>query len=471
MKSKIHVLINHIDLRKSIKIIIIIVVLMVSFISYRFASPQTLLRVLLFMGGGVAVVFLINNLSLGLIALIPISFLLPWNLGTGTKVPLNGTFLLTILLIGLWIFRMAVEKREIRLVPSRVNIPALMFIFATVLSLIAGNINWIPFSPETASLSAQLGAWLLYTLSVCMLLMVGNTTYNVRWLRYLTWIYLALGGIYIIGYSIPNGWFILKYFVGSSGGSVMWVWIAALAFGQVLGNHQLSFKWRITLGLLVLLEIYAGWFQGHKEWVSGWLPPLVAIFVILWLRSWRWGLMISFLAGFLIIIFFSQLQSQVMTSTQTYSVDSREWTLPILYNLIKYSPVFGLGPANYYHYTSLYSINGFHVVFNSHDNYMDILAQYGVVGFVLFIWLACEIGYLGWKLRKRVQDGFSQGYIMACLGGLAGMLVSGFLADWFLPFLYNIGIAGFRASIFAWIFLGGLISLNAMTPSYQGQKI
>ncbi len=39
------------------------------------------------------------------------------------------------------------------------------------------------------------------------------------------------------------------------------------------------------------------------------------------------------------------------------------------------------------------------------------------------------------------------------------MLASGMLGDWFLPYLYNIGIPGFRSSVFAWIFLGGLLAL------------
>jgi hypothetical protein len=34
------------------------------------------------------------------------------------------------------------------------------------------------------------------------------------------------------------------------------------------------------------------------------------------------------------------------------------------------------------------------------------------------------------------------------------------LADWFLPFVYNIGFSGFRAAMYAWLFLGGLVSIE-----------
>lgn len=47
--------------------------------------------------------------------------------------------------------------------------------------------------------------------------------------------------------------------------------------------------------------------------------------------------------------------------------------------------------------------------------------------------------------------------MIGALGGLAGTLMSGMLGDWFLPFVYNVGLVGFRSSVFAWLFLGGLV--------------
>ncbi|PWH19836.1 MAG: hypothetical protein DDG58_04135, partial [Ardenticatenia bacterium] len=58
--------------------------------------------------------------------------------------------------------------------------------------------------------------------------------------------------------------------------------------------------------------------------------------------------------------------------------------------------------------------------------------------------------------------------VYACLAGLAGTLVAGMLADWFIPFVYNIGLAGFRASILGWLFLGGLIALDQMKGYVTG---
>lgn len=40
------------------------------------------------------------------------------------------------------------------------------------------------------------------------------------------------------------------------------------------------------------------------------------------------------------------------------------------------------------------------------------------------------------------------------------MIVAGMLGDWVIPFVYNIGLGGFRASVLGWLFLGGLVALN-----------
>ena len=130
--------------------------------------------------------------------------------------------------------------------------------------------------------------------------------------------------------------------------------------------------------------------------------------------------------------------------------------------IIKISPVLGLGFANYYWYTPLFSIRGYAVSFNSHNNYLDITAQTGLLGLACFLWFLWEVGRLGWGLRERVPAGFAQAYVYGALGGLAGMAVAGFLGDWVLPFFYNVGLNGFRSSMIGWLFLGGLVSLEQM---------
>jgi O-antigen ligase len=125
--------------------------------------------------------------------------------------------------------------------------------------------------------------------------------------------------------------------------------------------------------------------------------------------------------------------------------------------------------ANYYWYTPLIPILGYHVQFNSHNNYVDIIAQTGIIGLACFFWFAFEVWRVGWGIREKVPDGFAKAYVIGALGGLVATLVSGMLGDWILPFVYNVGLQGFRSSLIGWLFLGGLIALEGMTQGKEGK--
>lgn len=417
---------------------------------------------LMLLAGGLGVLVLFyRRPELCILAVVPFTMLVGFQIGTGTNISLNVTIIFTALLCGLWIFNMLVFDREIKLVPSRVNLPAILLIIAIILSFSNGSIPGKYNPPELASLPAQAGAAALYILSIGGLLLVGNHFREMRWLRGFTWMFIMLAGLYILSIVIPYNQWVKIPFSPGIGGSMLWVWLAALSTGQALFNRDLKPIWRVILGLLVLAELLASWIHGYKEWVSGWFPTSVAILAVIWLRSRRLGVTVSLLLGIAAFVYYLPLVSELMSPSQTYSISSRGATLPIMWELIKSYPIFGMGPANYYYYTQLIPLMGYYVRFNSHNNYVDILAQTGLVGFTLFGWLMFEIGRLGLRLREQVVGGgFTQGYVNGVLGGLAGMLVSGLLGDWFMPFLYNIGITGFRASIFAWFFLGGLIAVD-----------
>lgn len=450
------------NLQGLIKPAVILAVLLLAYMLGPRASVRLILLAAMGFAAIVAFIALSRQPMWGLLALIPAAFLVPIEFGTGTKVAVNAVILLVPFLIAAWLLRMFVVDRSIRLVPSRITTPALLFAVATTVSLVVGSIRW-PFFAEPANMPAQLGGWALYVFPMGFLLLVGNQLRDLRWLRTLTWIFLALGGLYILGRILPGPLrFGERLFVNGSTGSMFWTWLVALAFGQFLFNRDLRMRWRWALALLIAATLLVAWVQG-KEWVSGWLPPLVAIAIIVWLRSWRWGLAFTIVAGVFLYFFYPHVTTQVMTEGQQYSTFSRAATWPIMYDLVKKSPVLGLGPSNYYHYTPMYPLLGWYVKFNSHNNYWDIAATTGLVGLGLFTWLIAGLGAMGIRVRQRVKDNFSRGYAAGALGGLAGMFAAGWMGDWFLPFTYNIGFPGFRAAMFAWLFLGGLVALDQIT--------
>jgi O-antigen ligase len=129
------------------------------------------------------------------------------------------------------------------------------------------------------------------------------------------------------------------------------------------------------------------------------------------------------------------------------------------------NPVTGLGPTAYRSYAGMTPLAYQRAYWlqpqiNSHNNYLDIFAQFGLVGLVIFTWMIAELGRLGINLLGKFGDGFEAGYVRGMLAAGGGALAIMILADWILPFVYNIGFPGFQASVLLWLFLGGLVALG-----------
>jgi O-antigen ligase len=242
-------------------------------------------------------------------------------------------------------------------------------------------------------------------------------------------------------------------------GTVFYVWLVAVAFSQAMFNGDLHPGWRLALGGLVLVTLFILFVLKFAD-KSGWLSTFACIVAIIAARSWRASLALVPVVAIAVLYLWTGL-----VSTDEYSISTRFDAWIIMAQIIKINPVLGLGFANYYWYTPLFPIRGYAVSFNSHNNYVDIVAQTGLVGLVCFLWILWEVGWLGWSLRKQVPSGFAQAYVYGTLGGLVGMVVAGMFGDWVLPFFYNIGLSGFRSSMLGWLFLGGLVSLSQMDLS------
>ena len=184
-------------------------------------------------------------------------------------------------------------------------------------------------------------------------------------------------------------------------------------------------------------------------------PPALATFAVLIALKSRKTAFIVLVGGLALTPF---LIPQLLAD-DTYSFSTRIAAWEIISEIAQVNPVFGVGPANYYRYTPLFSILGYSVNFSSHNQYVDLIAQTGIVGLVFFLWFFASMFIFGWKRKSKVPEGFPTAYTYGILGGILGTLAAGMLGDWILPFVYNIGFVGFRSSIFPWIFLGGMIAM------------
>jgi O-antigen ligase len=345
--------------------------------------------------------------------------------------------------------------------------PILLFVAVILLAFGVGQFPWFSLSP--APLRAQIGSIAIYTLSLCAFLLTAHQIRNVNWLKTMLIVFIVLGACATFIKIFPGLPFLGRdlFHRKIGGGSLFWIWLVVLAASQALFNQRLAAPWRILLGGVVGAALYGGMVLS-RAWSSGWVPPLIALGVLLWIGAPRLAFPLSMAVAGVVLFSSSIVNDLIYVGDNEYSAMTRVEAWRIVLDIVKVNPILGLGPANYYFYTPLFSILGWYVQFNSHNNYVDIIAQTGLLGLICFIWFVIALAQTGWKLLPKLEKGsFEYAYTLGCLSGLVGTVVAGMLGDWMLPFVYNIGIDGLRASGIGWLFMGGLVALEQITAVRQ----
>jgi hypothetical protein len=399
----------------------------------------------------------LHHMEWGLVALVVASVAVPFSIGTGTQSAINTAMLLTAALTALWVTRMLVVERQLLLVPSAANLPLLAFVFVAGLSIIAGRAFWDLDVPLPGNAWwVQLGGFAVIALSAAAFLLMANCVHEIRWLNVIVGLIILMGVLAVI-----NARTFQPYLFPGVGG-VYWMWAPTLAYAQMLYNRHLT-RWQwVLLGLSVALWLHWSWFS-VLTFVAGWSPLFAAMFVISWFRSKRLALLLLLLllvwVGLNWDFYYQRLYlfEKAGGSLERFNIWWR--TLELFGDR---QPLLGLGPASYTWYVRTYRNVQ---VEQSHNNYIDIFLQTGVVGLGLFLLIFAQLFRQALALRHRFHGDFAQAYVYGVLGGMAGALTAAVFADWVLPYVYNIGLAGFRHSVFTWLLMGGLVSLSQIARS------
>jgi O-antigen ligase len=447
-------------------VIVTAVLLLSALVAYRAPGGRMALVLIGLPPAVLAAAFLIRRPGAGLILLVVAGLVVPFSIGTGTGTSLNPTIFLVPALTALWVVDMAIRRKAVRLHHHAAVYLALGLTIVAVVAFISGQLPW--FDLPGAGLAPQLGGLFVYVLSVAAFLLAAHI-YSVDWLQRLVYVFLAVGAVYLIGRILPPLSPVLRLFANGSSGSVFWIWLAAFSGGLALFQTNLSFRWRLALAALAATTLLVAYLQAGN-WASGWAPPLVALLLLLWLRYSRWGWLALLLAT---LLFFIEFERFWFLATDSESWLARRQAWQIVLDTARVNPILGLGPSNYYFYVRQADIAGWggvwNVEFSSHNNWVDIIAQTGILGLSIVLAFAFSMGRVGLRLFRVSPDGFPRAYAAASVAGLVATLVSGMLGDWFLPFIYNIGLNGMRSSILFWVFMGGLLSLY-MNPGLVGRK-
>jgi O-antigen ligase len=236
-----------------------------------------------------------------------------------------------------------------------------------------------------------------------------------------------------------------------------------------LSNGRLPTWLRLLLGAGAIgWLLTAATVQG--SWVSGWLPPLIAILVVTILLRPRLGVALVLAGVVLTAAYYSIFYELLITQQQNEGSLGGEFGRLELWRrnlaVIQGRLLFGTGPAGYaLYYTTFVPERAM----STHSNYIDTLAQFGVLGLASLLGLLASIWACGLRLLRRLEVDSDRAFCAAVTGGVAGVAASLWLGDWLLPFIYNQTIAGFDHAVYSWLMFAALCGLWAQNQTGAGR--
>jgi O-antigen ligase len=443
-------------IKAAILIALFVSILAVSWVAHQSSSILTWILALT-LGLWASIILLrLSRFEYGIVGMMLTAVLVNFfTLPTGRESRVVISLLIALILVGLWIVQLLLSRGRVRLRPSPINLPIILFVVVNLVSYMWSNLLRDPLLLIWDSFPfVQLAALAVNIILPLVGLMVSNKVRETRWLNALAWVIIGLGTFVILAILLNLG--IDRIFRNGMRG-LFSTWVVAFALSMALFNDQLSRQMRgFLLGLVLAWTYYAVVREG--QWLSGWLPFMMAGAVITYLRSRQLFLLALAAMGVLAIIKFDTLYYRIyVTNVEEGSAQRADVWLPA-FELVTRHPTFGVGPAGYAVYYMTYHP---HNARSSHNNYFDILAQTGFIGFAVFMWIFGVFISMANRLRKAVQGqrDFKEAYAHAALGGAAAAMVAMMLGDWVIPFAYNQTITGFDNALFTWVFLGGMVSL------------
>lgn len=406
-----------------------------------------------------AALLMLARAEYGVLALLLTAAFVRASLPTGTQSRIVASLLLTAALTVAWILRMAWVERRLHLKPARTNAPLLGIIAIGFFSYLWGNVFRDPLVVIARTWPmVQMGALGVMVLLPCAYLLVVNGVSDPRWLRRMYGLMVVVGAASMV-VSLAN---LPVRFINTRG--LFSLWLVALVYAQVLFDRTLRPLPRMLLILLLVLWLYQK-LVVEVYWLSGWLPPLLAMVVITFLRSRKACVALLAIIALYVLFNWSYYGGTVFSHESAESGVTRLAAWAQNWRVTGQHLLFGTGPAGYAAYYMTYFPTR---AMATHSNYIDILSQLGVVGLGFYVWFLVAQGRTGLDLWRRVKGrrDWIAGLAASTLGGLVGLVVAMGLGDWVIPFVYTQTIAGFDYALYGWMWLGAMTSL----ASYDFQQ-
>jgi O-antigen ligase len=457
-------------------IILIVLFLSAQVNTLKNSLPLTLLIMLV---GGIGFGLLaMRNMPLALTLVLLISATSGITIGTGRTTPLPAGLLMISFLAAIWLYRMILVERQIKLKPSPLNLPLLAFLISAMISWLLGYVIWDwRLVVEKNILIVQAGQYALFLFSFVAMFLTAHQNFNERDLK--RWMMIVIG----IGLAEMAAELILGIYIGRNNGitgSVLVFPIILLA-AQMLFNPQLK-SWE-RIAIIAVVSLWLVFAYSNRVFKGIWVPTLIGLAVLALVRSWKLSLLGAVALGIVAWLKWDYL----LTTLYLPEVQGTSTIRPLIWQdiagmVLPRSPFFGLGLANYFYYWNIPSLiplsriaagwdtwNAWGYAIPSHNMFVDIFAQTGIIGLGLFLWGMAAALWVVIKVIRQLKPGFMRAYALGIFAGFSAMLAGSFLfADWLIPFVYNITITGFSHSVYTWILLGSVLGLYYRMKEEKG---
>ncbi|MFH0731636.1 MAG: O-antigen ligase family protein [Candidatus Omnitrophota bacterium] len=388
----------------------------------------------------IAAVFLlalvdIGKLSLLFVIYLPFSRLLPGDFGTGTWA-LNLTNIFFVLMI--IAILMEKMKANINIIPkSSLSIPIAIFCVINIISFFVSyqNIGYVYLEEFFTSLKQWLSPMLLFYV---FLISVKDKDEIRRIVSLVVLITVCISFLLVFEYLRVRGaedfdkMRVSGIFGQPNRAGAFFVYYGLILFAIFLNNLR-SFKhWFLIFPILV--QARALMYTFSRGAIAAFL---FAILFMTFIRNKIIFILLIFSLVFVVLnpklmpsALYERFSSTFLEEGQAAQGDVKDslepsaqrritiWEGAIL--MIEEHPLFGIGyglfPSTISSYASIHKVD-------SHNTYITLAAELGLVGLMVFLWIMLLILKNAWFVYRRTKDTFIKSFALGFLAGTVGLLV------------------------------------------------
>ena len=389
------------------------------------------------------------------VVILIFALFVPFSLGTGTDSDLVDSLLLTIVFSAIWFVRLLFNVQNIKLARFSINFPLAGFMLITLLAYIWSNVFRDPLVSYWESFPmVQLASTVVMIMLPLAFLMVPNFVHDLKTIKWMATLIILAGIFQLIANFFP-----IPFGINSRGLFSMWVIAISLALAYFNNNIPLPF--RVALFLLAAGWLYWGYWYNYT-WLAGWVPGVFVFGLLSVLRSKKLAILILGLFILYIVYQYDEIRWMIYREFDESGL-TRVAAWQVNWRITSQHLLLGTGPAGYAaYYMSYFPREGM----ATHSNYIDMIAQTGILGITFLLWFFINLFKLAFGNIKnyKYEHNFSEAMGNATFAGFLGCLLMMAFGDWMFPFAYTQSIEGFDYIVVNWLMLGVILVLYRAFP-------